>query len=117
QLLIDKGEEGVPALKELFINAVSPTVRARAVFALYRTGTAEALELIRTKGLDDADGQVRIAAARSLGLSRDKDAVGRLKQLMLTDAPAVKRQAATALGQIGGKEAVKELLTAADGEE
>lgn len=115
--LSERDGESVPVLKELLQSEASAQVRARIIFTLYRIGTAEAIELIRTRGLDDADIDVRVAAARALGMARSEDARTRLKQLLLTDAPAVKRQAATALGQIGGKDDMGQLLLAAAGED
>lgn len=115
--LISRGAEAVPVLKELLQNEASAAARARIVFALYRIGTAESIAVIHTRALDDPDIDVRVAAARSLGMARSEEARTRLKQLLLTDAPAVKRQAATALGQIGGRDDVKQLLLAAAGEE
>lgn len=115
--LINRGTDAVPVLKELLQHEASAVVRARIVFALYRIGTTEAMALIRTRALDDPDIDVRVAAARTLGMAGSEEARPRLKQLLLTDAPAVKRQVATALGQIGSKPDAEELLHAAAGEE
>ena len=71
-----------------------------AVFALHRIGTPAAREAVRA-ALDDRDPVVRVAAARSIGLARDAAALPALLRAVVTDAPAVRRQAATALEQIG----------------
>jgi len=112
QQLIDRGAAAVGALTQVLKKAPSADVRTRAVFALHRIGNAPAREAVRS-ALSDADLQVRVAAARAVGLARDKAAVGRLQQLITTDLPAVRRQAATALGQMGATEAVPALLAAA----
>jgi putative heme-binding domain-containing protein len=65
--------------------------------------------------LRDADFEVRIAAARMAGLARDRDAVPRLMEMVQKDEPPVRRQASTALGQIGDPQAVPPLLRAAGG--
>jgi putative membrane-bound dehydrogenase-like protein len=83
-----------------------------AVFILARIGTPAALASVRA-ALDHAAVDVRIAAARALGLTKDTAAVDRLMQLVTRDEAAVRRQAATALGQIGDRRAVDALLAAA----
>ena len=56
---------------------------------------------------------MRLAAAHALGLHRDADGLGRLAELAVTDAePAVRREAATALGRIRQSPAVPALLAA-----
>ncbi|MDQ3535361.1 MAG: HEAT repeat domain-containing protein [Bacteroidota bacterium] len=109
EALVDQKEGAVPSLTELLKKSQSSDTRTKAVFALYRIGTEEALSAVRTS-LDDIDLQVRIAAARSLGLARDQKAVTKLIALVGKDEPAVRRQAATALGQIGNKQSTTALL-------
>lgn len=102
--------------------AVAPLASARpagddetgalAVFALHRIGTPAAREAVRT-ALSDARPVVRVAAARASGLARDADALPLLERLVRTDVPAVRRQAATALGQIGHSSSASALLDAA----
>lgn len=111
QWLVDHSAE--PSLSGLIHNSPSVDARTQAVFALYRIGTPEALKSMR-EGLMDADVQVRVAAARAAGLAKDTDAVDKLIELIRKDEPAVRRQAATALGQIGPKKASQPLLTAAE---
>ncbi|MBC7758391.1 MAG: HEAT repeat domain-containing protein [Phormidesmis sp. FL-bin-119] len=112
ELLVDFGAASVEPLTNLLNKSLSANARTKAVFALYRIGTPEALISVR-KTLKDANLQVRVAAARSLGLAKDPAAVGGLMELVLNNDPAVRRQAATALGQIGDKRAVSTLLIAA----
>ncbi len=52
----------------------------------------------------------RMAAARLVGLEREKAAAPRLRELLEDPSPALRREAATALGRIGDKEAVPALL-------
>jgi putative membrane-bound dehydrogenase-like protein len=112
--LVDQGATSVEALTALLRKAQSADTRTRVVFTLYRIGTREALSGVR-EAMGDADVQVRIAAARSAGLARDKEAVDRLMRLLRDNDLAVRRQAASALGQIGDERAAAALLDAADG--
>ncbi|QHT68181.1 c-type cytochrome [Rhodocytophaga rosea] len=114
QRLVDLGETAVIPLSEALKNYKLADVRTKAVFILYRIGTDKALTGIRS-ALGDADLQVRVAAARSVGLAKDKQAINKLMEMVAKDEAAAKRQAATALGQIGAPLAVPALLSAADG--
>jgi putative membrane-bound dehydrogenase-like protein len=110
--LVDAGSGAVGVLANRLRNARPADVRTKAVFALGRIGTPEALDASRN-GLRDAALQVRVAAARVAGLTRDARAVSRLSELVAKDDPAVRRQAATALGQIGDPNTIPALLAAA----
>jgi putative heme-binding domain-containing protein len=83
-----------------------------AVWALYRIGTPRAEEGVRA-ALDDANFRVRVAAARAAGMARDAQALDRLMHMASHDQPAARRQAATALGQIGDARSVPALIAAA----
>ncbi|HTF21644.1 MAG TPA: PVC-type heme-binding CxxCH protein [Chryseolinea sp.] len=111
QILVDRGNEAVPALVELVKKSKSADARTKAVFALYRMGTPKAVEGVRG-ALRDADVQVSVAAARSVGLLKDKLAVPELIKLLEDAAEPLMRQVATALGQVGEKQAVTPLLDA-----
>ncbi len=114
QSLVDQGPAAVQALTGILKNSSSADARTKSVFALYRIGTPESLTAIRA-ALSDPDIQVSVAAARSAGLSKDKLAVPLLINMLgKQSADPVRRQAATALGQIGDKQAVPSLLAAAD---
>jgi putative heme-binding domain-containing protein len=113
QWLVAKGDASVSVLTDVLRNSRAEDARTKAVFALYQIGTANALASVRT-ALSDGGIQVRVAAARSAGLARDAQAVNRLKEIIAKDEPAVRRQAATALGQIGDKSAASALLAAAE---
>ena len=111
ELLVEAGQNSIAPLAETLNHAVDAEVRISAVFALYRIGTPEAQVAVRN-ALRDSDFQVRVAAARSAGMARDEQAVDQLMDLVINDEPAVRRQAATALGQIGDERATSTLLTA-----
>jgi putative membrane-bound dehydrogenase-like protein len=107
--LARRGAEALTALKETVQNSRSVQARRNAVWALTRMETPEALALVRT-ALDDKDMSVRLAATHSVGLHRDAKALERLCAMVITDAPSVRREAATALGRIKDKAAVSALL-------
>jgi putative membrane-bound dehydrogenase-like protein len=101
QALVDRGESAVVSLTTTAHKAPSPDVRTKAVFALYRIGSAKAQDAVRG-ALSDLHIQVSVAAARAVGLSKDRKSVEMLKKIVVqVKAPALRRQAATALGQIG----------------
>jgi putative membrane-bound dehydrogenase-like protein len=111
--LVDRGQKSVGALTNLLETSSNALVRTRAIFALYRMKNGESISAAR-KGLGDSDLQVRIATAKVLGLAKDKESIDQLVKLVQSDEPAVRRQAATALGQIGDVSAIPHLLKAAD---
>ena len=110
-LLVQAGERAVEPLIGVRETHASPEVRASAVFALGRIGKGKAGEAVRA-ALSDSQFVVRIAAAHMVGLAKDRDAVPRLMQMVQKDEPPARRQAATALGQIGDAQAVPALLAA-----
>jgi putative membrane-bound dehydrogenase-like protein len=112
ELLVSGGEPAVDALVQFRAHAESHDARAMAVWALYRIATPHAEEGVRA-ALNDANFRVRVAAARAVGMARDTQAVDRLMEMVNRDVPAARRQAATALGQIGDARAVPSLLAAA----
>ena len=83
-----------------------------AVYSLSRIGTAEAQAAVR-EALKDSRAEVRQAAARQVGMARDKAAVAVLIEMARKEDPAVRRQAAASLGMIGEASAVAALLEAA----
>ena len=90
--------------------------RINAVWALTRivgSGNNTASDVLRT-ALNDRDVRVRHAAARSLTTYSDPEAISRLVELLRTDEPPVRREAAKALGRSGNARAVPALLDALD---
>jgi putative heme-binding domain-containing protein len=112
ELLVEAGEEAIEPLAHAREQAVSYEARCAAVWALFRIGTTQAEKAVR-EALDDGNFRVRVAAARAAGMARDYEAVDRLMHMVREDQPAARRQAATALGQIGDTRAVPELISAA----
>jgi len=112
ELLVEAGEPAVDELAHVRGHSPSYEARAAAVWALYRIGTPRAEEGVRA-ALDDANFRVRVAAARAVGMARDREAVDRLLLMVKKDQPAARREAATALGQIGDVRAVPDLIAAA----
>ena len=112
--LVDRGGESVSALATLLGTSADGYARTRAVFALYRINSSESIVALR-EGLKDKDLQVRVATAKALGMAKDKGSVDQLTQMIQNDQPACRRQAATALGQIGEPSVIPVLLKASDG--
>jgi putative membrane-bound dehydrogenase-like protein len=112
--LVDRGQESIDVLAKVLGTSANSNARARSVFALYRINSVESIAAVRN-GLSDKDLQVRIATARVLGLAKDKGSIQQLAKMLHEDEPAGKRQAATALGQIGETSVIPALLKASDG--
>ncbi|CAG5018150.1 hypothetical protein DYBT9275_05941 [Dyadobacter sp. CECT 9275] len=111
QLVLHGSASVAPLLKTL-PTLQNEELRAAVIFILSRIKTPQAMEAIRLS-LHDKSAVVRVAAARVLGLAKDTQSLDRLMKLLQTDtALPVRRQAATALGQIGNKKAVAVLLAA-----
>ena len=120
--LTKQGAEATAALKEAVAQGASPRARINAVWALTRMAawsgdhatTGQARAAIRL-ALDDKDSGVRQAAVHSAGLHRDADALPRLLEILKGDAPALRREAATALGRLHDRKAAPALLEALTG--
>ncbi len=110
--LVEIGEPAVGPIRNSLLISENEETRAACVFALCRINTTNARREVRA-ALDDTSALVRTSAARALGLSKDKEAVDKLMEIVQKDKPPVRRQAATALGQIGDSRAVSALLNAA----
>jgi len=109
--LVVLGDEAVDAIAK-GLDAKEEEVRTSLVFILSRIGTASALGHVRI-ALTDTSAMVRTAAARSVGLARDKASLLPLMELVRNDKDlGVVRQSATALGQLEDKKAVSALLEA-----
>jgi putative membrane-bound dehydrogenase-like protein len=107
-----RGPGVVPILQETIQENPAPRARRNAVWSLTRMENPEARAAVRA-ALSDKSGSVRLSAASSAGLWRDPEALERLRQLALADdMPAVRREAAMALGRIGSRAAAPALLEA-----
>jgi putative membrane-bound dehydrogenase-like protein len=110
--LVIKGAPAIEAIKNTLLSSASEEARTAAVFMLYRIHTPQtAMDGVRT-ALEDKSAIVRTAAARVLGLHRDRQSVAKLMEMVQTDEAPVRRQAATALGQIGDSQAISALIKA-----
>lgn len=109
--LVVTGEPAIYEIKKSLLLSRDEEVRATALFMLYRINNPEAMNLVRTS-LDDKSTIVRTAAARVLGLAKDGQSLARLMEIVQKDKASVRRQAATALGQIGDPKAISALINA-----
>lgn len=113
--LAKAGEEAVPALAGAVKSALSAEVRRDAVWALARLPGEAAREAVR-RALADGVQEVSQAAIHSISVWRDKGALPRLLHLLKCQVPTehLRRAAAEAVGRIGKKSAVPDLLAAAE---
>lgn len=109
--LVVLGEPVVEPLKKILLSSENEELRTALVFALYRINTPAAMQGVRA-ALDDPSVMVRTAAARVVGMAKDRKAVDKLMEMVQEDQAPARRQAATALGQIGDERALAALLTA-----
>lgn len=110
--IISKGESAVAPLLKTLPTIANTEEKAAALFALSRIATPSAIAGVRLS-LNDKSPAIRTAAIRALGLVKDKKSFDKLTKMVVSDVPQVRRQAATALGQIGDAKAVPALLAAA----
>ena len=90
----------------------SADARRNAVWALTRIQLATAREGVRF-ALNDRDPSVRQAALHSTAVWRDTAALPQLLDALKSDIPPVQRAAAEALGRLGDRKAVADLLALA----
>ena len=87
--------------------------RLHAIWALDAIKGAEARHAIDAV-LSDSAAQVRLQAARSAGIRRDRDALSDLLRLLRDRDAAVRREAAIAVGAMGDVKAASALYAALD---
>jgi putative membrane-bound dehydrogenase-like protein len=109
--LVLRGNTSVAPIVKMLPAITHDEYRAAAVFGLSRIHTESAKTAVRN-ALDDKNAIVRTAAVRALGLAKDQKSLAKLMRMVVKDHPAVRRQAATVIGQIGDVTAVSALLTA-----
>lgn len=86
-------------------------IRLAAIYALGNIGGAEAAWFLRIHLSDERQSQtVRIYAAEALGKLRTDVAMDALRQAAESPSPGLRRTAVSAIGAIGGKDAVGILL-------
>ncbi|MBX3240732.1 MAG: HEAT repeat domain-containing protein [Chitinophagaceae bacterium] len=110
--LVIKGASAAEEIEHTLLSSENEEARTAAVFMLYRIDKTESTMDAMRSALDDKSAIVRTAAARVLGLSKDQSAVPKLMELVQADEAPVRREAATALGQIGNSEAISALIKA-----
>jgi putative heme-binding domain-containing protein len=87
--------------------------RMHALWALDAIGGIEARRAIGS-ALGDRSARVRLQAARSTGIRRDRDALPELPRLLKDRDAAVRREAAIAIGKVGDPAAAPALYAALD---
>lgn len=86
--------------------------RISSMWATDQLGSADARVVVRQQ-LRMESSQVRQAALHAVSLHRDKDAKPQLLEILSSGSPAQRRIAAEALGRIGDKSVIPDLLKAA----
>jgi putative membrane-bound dehydrogenase-like protein len=100
-------KRGVASIRPALSHA-SAQARRNAVWAICRIGSGEEVRA----ALRDPDPGVRQAAVHAVGLHRDAGALIRLEEMVRTEPPHLRREAATALGRLGKSEGVPAILEA-----
>ncbi len=96
---------------EKMLQSGSRQARLQAMWTLTRIDTEEARQGVR-RALDDRDAGIRQAACRAVFTKRYHASAPRLTALLQDEAPAVRREAAAALGRLKEGKAVNTLLEA-----
>ena len=101
------------AILSLLKTLADGSIRARrnAIWTLTRIDSPEARRAVRS-ALSDSEFSIRLTATRSIATRRDSEAASRLLELLSDNEPAVRREAATALGRIGNRAATTALIMA-----
>jgi len=110
-MLAERSPSSISALRGVLEHG-STLAKRNAVWTLTRMGADEAQSAIRI-ALDDEDFSVRLAATHGVAVLRDEGALPKLQQMLAHDLPAIRREAASALGRIGAPSAVPVLLETA----
>lgn len=111
--LVQKGDAAIPSLQQIISQSKDEDIKASAVFAISRINTSKSATVLRSL-MSNQNAVAATAAIRSIGLSKDKLAVGKLMEIVQKGNPQVRRQAATAIGQIGDAKAIPALIKAAN---
>jgi putative heme-binding domain-containing protein len=111
RLLARQGKPAMGPLVSRLRTITPPTGRLHAIWALDAIGAPEARAAIR-EALRDADVEVRLQAARSAGIRRDRSARTLIEALLRDSDAAARREAAIALGKLGDPAAGPALMAA-----
>jgi putative heme-binding domain-containing protein len=106
--LAAKGATMIPLLLERLKAAEPETGRLHALWALDAIGGADARQAIGAM-LGDRSSRVRLQAARSVGIRRDRSFLEHLLPLLSDRDAAVRREAAIAFGRLNEKDAARAL--------
>ena len=101
--------ESLEALRIPFTQATNPAVRIQALWALARHRTPEARAVIR-QGFQDTSLDVRLAVERTVGSDRDSASLPDLLRTLHSEAPAERRESASALSRLRRPECVPAVL-------
>ena len=112
--LAERGESVLPHLQKALGQSENRRKALGALWALARIRTAEGRATAR-KALDSIFTDVQQAGAYVCGLERDPESFAGLMALLDSKDPAVRREAATALGRLKNPEACGRLLVCAGG--
>lgn len=112
EVLATRGEKAVAILESIRRKSDSVDARRNAVWTLARMAEPRAREVVRG-ALKDGHRSVRATAAQVTGLWRDTAAVPALVAALKQSGVDVQRPVAQALGRIGLKSSVPDLLAAA----
>jgi putative membrane-bound dehydrogenase-like protein len=110
-LLAKQGNAALSALKAVLGKSTSSRACRNAVWALTRIDSPESRPLVRQM-LSDKDLGVRLAATHAVALNRDDKAASKLLTMVVKDEPAVRREAAAALGRLGQPDTTPALMEA-----
>ncbi|MDZ4780873.1 MAG: PVC-type heme-binding CxxCH protein [Planctomycetia bacterium] len=112
-LLVEHGSAAIAPLSTA-MHGQDDEAAILALWALHRIDTTESLAAVRSQ-LIASSAELRQAAARGVGESRDAAAAGSLLALLTDENPSVRRVAAEALGRCSSSDATPQLLDAIAG--
>ena len=113
RILAGMGPTVVPRLTDRLKSGGPEAGRLHALWALDAIGSPEARQAIDSV-MSDSSAKVRLQAARSVGIRRDRAALTDLSRLLKDRDAAVRREAAIAIGKLGDVRAAPTLYAALD---
>ena len=113
--LASRGSAAIPALRRAVVRNTDQRLAMKSVWAACRINTKASREVVRL-ALHHEQADVRQAAAHATSVWRDLAASARLIELLGDESPHVKRAAAEAIGRLGAKDAIPQLLVQLDPE-
>ena len=111
--LAKRGRDALAILEKAMEKKHQARLRRNAVWTATRIDHADARPLMWPL-INDKDLSVSLAAIHSAGLHRDARAFPNLCVAVVTGEPAVRRQAATALGRLRNPNAIDSIMSAVD---